>query len=127
MIRKGSRAAFSARALAVLVVGALLALWGGGCERDADGSDAAATRASSMDADDYIAHVAALTVALEEGRTGDAAMQRAIELGSAGHSREDVEAFATGLRSRPEEWVEIEQEVDRRIAELRETARRAGG
>ena len=72
-----------------------------------------------MTAEAYVAHVAALTIAVEEGLSGQDAASRAIALGSRGHSREEVEEFARTLRSRPETWVEIEREVDKRIAELR--------
>jgi hypothetical protein len=74
-----------------------------------------------MSEDEYVAHVAALTVAVEEGLTGEEAAARALELGSGGHSREEVEAFAATMRERPERWVELEKRVDLRIDELMET------
>lgn len=81
-----------------------------------------------MTAESYVAHVAALTIAVEEGLSGQDAMSRAIELGSEGHSREEVERFALTLRSRPKTWVEIEREVDKKIIEIRSTAGgRTGG
>ncbi len=81
-----------------------------------------------MTEQDYIAHVAALTIAVEEGLSGQDAASRAIELGSKGHSREEVAEFALTLRSRPKTWVEIEREVDKRIVELRSaTGGRTGG
>lgn len=77
---------------------------------------------------DYVDHIAALTIAVEEGLSGQDAMSRAIELGSEGHSREEVERFALTLRSRPKTWVEIEREVDKKIIEIRSTAGgRTGG
>lgn len=72
-----------------------------------------------MTEEDYIAHVAALTVAVEEGLSGEEAAQRAVELGSRGYSREQVEQFAAGLSSRPQRWIEIEKEIDARAARLR--------
>ena len=75
-----------------------------------------------MTEEDYIAHVAALTVAVEEGLSGEEADQRAVELGSRGYSREQVEQFAARLSSRPHRWVEIEKEIDARAAELRSGA-----
>lgn len=113
----GVRTAAAAFALAVLMMG--------GCGSDGEtGKPGAATTrgpstAPSMTAEAYVAHVAALTIAVEEGLSGQDAASRAIALGSRGHSREEVEEFARTLRSRPETWVEIEREVDKRIAELR--------
>jgi cell division septum initiation protein DivIVA len=75
-----------------------------------------------MTESDYVSHIAALTIAVEEGLSGEAADARAIELGSEGYSREDVEEFAALLRTRPLRWVEVEREVDARIDELREEA-----
>ena len=75
-----------------------------------------------MTKEDYVAHIAALTIAVEEGLSGEDAASRAIELGSKGHSREEVEEFAKTLRSRPRTWIEIEREVDRRIGEIRSAA-----
>jgi hypothetical protein len=80
-----------------------------------------------MTAEAYIAHIAALTVAVEEGLSGQDAASRAIALGSNGHSREEVEEFALTLRSRPKMWVEIEREVDKRIVELRSATRDGTG
>jgi len=75
-----------------------------------------------MTEEDYIAHVAALTVAVEEGLSGEEADRRAVELGSRGYSREQVEQFAARLSSRPHRWVEIEKEIDARAAGLRSGA-----
>ena len=81
-----------------------------------------------MTAESYVAHIAALTIAVEEGLSGQDAASRAIALGSKGYSREEVEEFALALRSRPEMWVEIEREVDKRIVELRSaTGGQTGG
>jgi hypothetical protein len=116
----GVRTAAAALALAILITG--------GCEPDGGTAEsgAPATTGSSgvpsMTEQDYIAHIAALTIAVEEGLSGEDAASRAIELGSRGHSREEVEEFARALRSRPKTWLEIEHEVDRRIGELRSAA-----
>jgi hypothetical protein len=116
----GVRTAAAVLALAVLIAG--------GCGPDggtAEPGVPAATGSSgalSMTEQDYIAHIAALTIAVEEGLSGEDAASRAIELGSRGHSREEVEEFARALRSRPNTWVEIEHEVDGRIGELRSAA-----
>ncbi len=116
----GIRTAAAALALAILMAG--------GCGPDEGtaepGSPAAigSSGATSMTERDYVDHIAALTIAVEEGLSGEDAASRAIELGSRGHSREEVEEFARTLRSHPETWVEIEREVDRRIGELRSAA-----
>ncbi len=116
----GIRTAAAALALAILMAG--------GCGPDegtAEPGAPAATGSSvatSMTERDYVDHIAALTIAVEEGLSGKDAASRAIELGSRGHSREEVEEFARTLRSHPETWVEIEREVDIRIGELRSAA-----
>ena len=113
---------------------ALAALMTGGCGPDVETGQpgAAATRhpstAPSMTSEAYVAHMAALTIAVEEGLSGQDAASRAIALGSKGHSREEVEEFARTLRSRPKTWVEIERKVDKRIVEIRSaTEGQAGG
>ncbi|MFH1690314.1 MAG: hypothetical protein ABIE42_08765 [Candidatus Eisenbacteria bacterium] len=110
------RAATCIRTAALLALASLLAA-GCGQEGETGGPDTPGT--SSMTESDYVAHIAALTIAVEEGRSGKAAYARTIELGSKGHSREQVEEFAALLRSRPKRWVEIEREIDTRIGELR--------
>lgn len=116
----GMRTAAAALALAILLTG--------GCGPDEGTAEPGApdttgsSGATSMTEQDYIAHIAALTIAVEEGLSGEDAASRAIELGSRGHSREEVEEFARALRSHPKTWVEIEREVDRRIGELRSAA-----
>ena len=121
----GVRTAAAALALAILVAA--------GCGPDEGtpepGAPAAiaSSGATSMTEQDYIAHIAALTIAVEEGLSGEDAAARAIELGSRGHSREEVEEFARALRSHPKTWVEIEREVDGRIGELRSAAERSTG
>ena len=116
----GVRTAAAALALAILIAG--------GCGPDGGTAEPGApattgsSGAPSMTEQDYIAHIAALTIAVEQGLSGEDAASRAIELGSKGHSREEVEGFARALRSRPKTWLEIEHEVDRRIGELRSAA-----
>jgi hypothetical protein len=106
-----------ARALAVAAI-TLAAFAAAGCEQG-NPADEVVTRTAHMTEEDYVAHIAALTIAVDEGLTGGDADARAIELGSAGHSREDVEEFAALLRTRPERWLDIEGEVDSRVADLR--------
>jgi hypothetical protein len=76
---------------------------------------AGAAPGGSMTEAQYIAHLAALTVAVGEGLTGEAAEERAMDLGSAGHTREEVERFAERLKARPERWLEIEREIEERV------------
>ena len=104
------------RTAALLMLACLLAA---GCGQEGGTGGPGGSAAPSMTESEYVAHIAALTIAVEEGRSGDAAYARAVELGSKGHSREDVEEFAALLRSRPQRWVEIEREIDTRIGELR--------
>jgi hypothetical protein len=119
------RAAPGVRAAAAALVLTILVAVGCGPDGEAGQPGGTAPRGSSttppMTAEAYVAHMAALTIALEEGLSGQDAASRAIELGSRGHSREEVERFALTLRSRPETWVEIEKAVDKRIVELRGT------
>lgn len=120
--RRAGRAAPALTAAAI----ALAALAAAGCGQE-DAADEAARGAPSMTEEQYVAHIAALTIAVEEGLTGAAADARAVELGSSGHSREEVEEFAELLRERPERWLEMEREVDRRMADLRREAGKEGG
>ena len=121
----GVRTAAAALALAILITG--------GCGPDEGTAEPSApvttgsSGAPSMTEQDYIAHIAALTIAVEEGLSGEDAASRAVELGSRGHSREEVKEFARALRSRPKTWLEIEREVDRRMGELRSAAGGSAG
>ena len=124
---RGRRTAALVRTVATAL--ALAALMMGGCGSDgeagqpgAPATTQGASSAPSMTTETYIAHIAGLTIAVEEGLSGQDAAARAIELGSKGYSREEVAEFALTLRSRPEAWVEIEREVERRIVELRSAA-----
>ncbi len=121
----GVRTAAAALALAILIAG--------GCDPDGGTAESGApattgsSGAPSMTEQDYITHIAALTIAVEEELSGEDAASRAIELGSRGHSRKEVEGFARALRSRPKTWLEIEREVDRRVGELRSAAGGSAG
>lgn len=108
-----------ARYLQLLVTALAIAACCAGCGRDGDAGGE--TRgASGVSERDYVSHVAALTVAVEEGLSGDAARERAVELGSPGLSRGQVEAFVDELRTEPERWVGVERRVDEMVEELRE-------
>jgi hypothetical protein len=84
---------------------------------------APADRSGPMTETDYVEYMAALTVALEEGRSGEDASARITELGATPFPREKVEAFVATLREDPERWAEITLKVDRRIAEQKAKGR----
>ena len=119
MIRLRARGMGAPRArgaVAVLLTACLVAC---GCGEDAGPDETTLGGPSSMTEEDYIAHVAALTVAVEEGLSGEDAALRAVELGSRGYSRQQVEQFAARLSTRPHRWIEIEKEIDARAARIR--------
>ena len=80
----------------------------------------------ALTVEEYVAHMAALSVAVEEGLSGREAADRAIELGGGGHTREEVEAFTDAMRRLPEEWAAVEIEVSERMKEIRRSRQRAG-
>ncbi len=69
---------------------------------------------------EYINFMAALTIALEEGLTGEAADSRVSELGIRILDDDDIESALDGLRHDPVHWAEIERSVDEQIELLRE-------
>lgn len=73
---------------------------------------------------EFIDYTAAVTLAVEEGFSGEAAMVRVSQLGVEVQRREDIEAFAAYLREHPLRWAEVAQKVDDRIEELRAQRRR---
>jgi len=88
----------------------------GESSRRGAGPPASAARVTE---DGFVSFVAALTVAVEEGRRGEDARRRAEELGSPDYAREEVEAFAAWLREDPERWVRLALLIDARTGELR--------
>lgn len=120
MIRPNARKRMTTPPIRTMALLALACLLAAGCSQDGGTDGSSTVAAPTMTEDEYVAHIAALTIAVEEGRAGDEAAARAIELGSGGHSRQDVEAFAALLRERPQRWVEIEREIGIRIDELRD-------
>ena len=68
---------------------------------------------------EYVNTMAALTVALEEGRTGEDASARVVALGATPYTRGEIEAFVAPLRNDPERWAALTLEVDKRIGELK--------
>jgi hypothetical protein len=67
---------------------------------------------------EYIDEIAALTVAVDEGLSGVEARERAAELGGGKYTREEIEGFGETLKKRPERWIEVEKEIDARVAVL---------
>lgn len=79
---------------------------------------------STVTESEYIDFMAALTIALEEGLTGEAADSRVSELGVRVLSDNDIEEVLDDLHRDPVHWAEIERSVDDRIELLREQSRR---
>jgi hypothetical protein len=92
------------------------------CERGERATDAA-DRRSAMTETEYVNTMAALTVALEEGRIGEDASARIVALGATPYTREEIEAFVAPLRSDPERWAGVNLKVDKRIGELKAKGR----
>lgn len=80
---------------------------------------------SAVTESEYIDFMAALTIALEEGLTGEAADSRVSELEVRVLSDNDIEAVLDDLHRDPVHWAEIERSMDERIELLREQARRS--
>ena len=90
-----------------------------GCDRASDLSDDQEIPAAPMSEDGFVEHMAALTLAVEDGLTGEEARGRAAELGAVLYARDEIEAFADILRADPERWAGVAVRIDRRIADLR--------
>jgi hypothetical protein len=115
MRRIGERVLQAATCAALAIAVSL----GAGCERPAEPSGNREISTAAMTEDEYIDHVAALTVAVEDGLTGDEARDRAVELGGASYTREELEAFVDILRADPVRWAAVNERIDRRIEEIR--------
>ena len=90
-----------------------------GCDRASDLSEDQEIPAAPMTEDDFVEHMAALTLAVEDGLTGEEARARAAELGAVLYARDEIEAFADILRADPERWAGVAARIDGRIADLR--------
>jgi hypothetical protein len=102
------------------VAGALLALASApGCERPPEPVEDREIATAAMTEAEFVDHMAALTVAVGDGLTGEEARDRAAELGGAHYTREEIETFADLLRADPVKWAAIAERVDQRIAEIR--------
>lgn len=124
------------RALVLVLLSALAVGPGTGCgardtdagrsERAAPGIDAGRPRgggaragAPEVTAEGLVSYVAALTVAVEDGLVGEAALLRAEKLGAPRYERAQVEAFAARLREDPEQWIRIAARIGERVDALR--------
>lgn len=90
-----------------------------GCDRASDLSEDHEVPAGTMTEDEFVDHVAALTVAVEQGLVGDEARDRAAELAGSRYARDEIEAFADILRADPVRWAAVADRIDRRVADLR--------
>jgi hypothetical protein len=87
-------------------------------------SEGAAVDGYTVTEAEYIDFIAALTVALEEGLTGEAIDLRVSELGVKVLNDDDIEPVLDDLRRDPIHWVEIERSVGERIELIRKENRR---
>jgi U3 small nucleolar RNA-associated protein 14 len=115
LMRRRIPAAVQAAACAGLIAVAAI----GGCDRASGLKEDQAARPAPMTEDEFVEQLAALTLAVEEGLTGEEARARAAELGETPFTREEMEAFADILADDPERWADVATRVDRRIEELR--------
>jgi hypothetical protein len=90
-----------------------------GCDRAPEPADDRGAPPGGMTEDEFVDQVAALTVAVEEGLTGEAARDRAADLGGGRHTRDEIDAYANVLRADPERWAAVSERIDGRIEELR--------
>lgn len=92
-----------------------------GCDRPPEPSEDQEISTAAMTEDEFVAHMAALTVAVEDGLSGEEARDRAAELGGALYTRDEIEEFADILRADAERWAAVSDRIDRKIAEIRST------
>ncbi len=110
-----SRVARLAACAAALVLAALaLASCGG------EASTESAT--DPMDAV-YVEYMAALTISIEEGLSGEAAEERIADLGVRPLLRHEIDEQVQRLSSAPVRWSLLEEQVEARVEELRRDAR----
>ena len=96
-----------------------LALTGCGAETSAE------SKADPMDAI-YVEYMAALTLSIEEGLSGEAAEARISELGVEPLSREAVDELIQQVSRDPVRWSRLEERVGERVEELRRNERSQG-
>lgn len=87
-------------------------------------SEGLTANGSTITEAEYIDYISALTVALEEGLTGDAADLRISELGVKVLIDGEIELVLDGLRRDPIHWVEIERSIDERTKLMRRNGHR---
>lgn len=108
----------------VALVGTVAALASiGGCDRSPELSEEREIETAAMTEDEFVDHMAALTVAVEDGLKGEEARDRAADLGGGRYTRDEIEAFADRLRADPVRWAELAGRIDRRIDEIRSEER----
>ncbi len=107
-----ARAVACAAAL-VLAVAALT-----GCAADASTE----TETDPMDTV-YIEYMAALTLSIEEGLSGETAEARIAELGVEPLSRNEIDGHIQRLSRDPVRWSRLEEQVEERVEELRREVR----
>ncbi len=101
---------------AVALALATVALTGCGADADSEiGTDPTDTV--------YIEYMAALTLSIEEGLSGDAAETRMAELGVEPLTREEIDEHVQRLSRDPVRWSRLEEQVQERLEELRREQR----
>ncbi len=105
------------RSVAAAAVAALL-LSGCGAESE-PGDGEAAPPERGVTESGFVEHVAALSLALEEGLTGEDARDRVAELGAPTYTRGEIENFTAYLRRDPVRWAEAARRIDERVDVLR--------
>lgn len=118
LMRRRIPAAVHAAACAGLIAVAAI----GGCDRASGLKEEQGPGPAPMTEDEFVEQLAALTLAVEEGLTGEEARSRAAQLGRTPFTREEMEAFAGILADDPERWADVAARVDRRIEELQAKA-----
>jgi hypothetical protein len=86
----------------------------GGCRAPSEKPEGAA----SLSDDQYVAAVAALSVAVHEGLSGEAARARAAELGGGEPTRAEIEETESALARDPEHWAALSARIDQRVREM---------
>jgi len=109
-------------AATVTLIAALISCSG---PADDPASEDPAADGSTVTEAEYIDFISALTVALEEGLTGDTADLRVSELGVKVLADGDIELILDGLRRDPIHWAEVELSIDERTELIRRESPRS--
>jgi hypothetical protein len=116
VMRRRWRRLVQAAALGVAAIAVACML---SCDRPPEPAQDPEISTGAMTEDEFVDHLAALTVAVEDGLSGYEATDRAAELGGGRYTREEIEAFADALSADPVRWAAVADRVDRRVAEIR--------